>query len=151
MIARNERRLTDPLWPLVPLRLIVGLGFLVHGLAKWRRGPDAFAKLLRQIGVPVPIATAWMVTLLETAGGLAILAGVFVALVGPPLIVTMVVAMLTVHLRNGFSTLVTIGLTPDGPVFGPPGYEMNLLYIASLVVLATLGPGPLSLRRIRAP
>jgi putative oxidoreductase len=39
----------------------------------------------------------------------------------------------------------TIGLTPDGPVFGPPGYEINLVYVAALVVLIALGAGPLSI------
>jgi putative oxidoreductase len=132
-------------WALVPLRLVVGYGFLAHGLAKWSRGPAGFGRLLHQIGVPFPEATAWMVTLLEVFGGLAILAGVLVAVASVPLAISMVVAMLKVHLRFGFSSVNTIGLTPDGPVFGPPGYEIDLLYIAALVLLARLGPGPLSL------
>jgi putative oxidoreductase len=32
-------------------------------------------------------------------------------------------------------------------VFGPPGYEVNLLYIAGLLVLALGGAGPLSVDR----
>lgn len=137
-------------WALLPLRLIVGYGFLAHGLAKWSRGPANFAMLLQQIGVPMPVASAWMVTLLEVFGGIAILTGVLVTLASVPLIVSMLIAMVTVHLRYGFSSINTIGLTPSGPVFGPPGIEINLLYIASLIALALLGPGPLSLgRRIR--
>ena len=132
-------------WGLLPLRLVLGFGFLAHGWAKWSRGPANFAKLLHQIGTPVPLATAWAVTLLEIFGGLALLAGVFVAVVSVPLIVSMLVAMFTVHLRYGFSSINTIGLTPDGPVFGPPGYEVNLLYIAGLLALMILGPGALSL------
>ena len=131
-------------WALLPLRLIVGFGFLSHGLAKWNRGPANFGKLLRVIGVPLPIPTAWLVTLLELFGGLAILIGVLVALVSVPLIVSMLVAMLTVHLRFGFSSINTIGLTASGPVFGPPGYEIDLLYVAGLIALALCGPGPLS-------
>jgi putative oxidoreductase len=130
---------------LVPLRVVVGCGFIVHGLAKWNRGPANFGKLLHVIGVPAPVPTAWLVTLLEVFGGAAILAGVLVALVSIPLIVSMLVAMFTVHWRYGFSSINTIGLTSSGPVFGPPGYEVALLYIASLIVLALLGPGPLSL------
>src|SRR5689334_6674069 len=53
-------------WSILPLRLIVGFGFLEHGLAKWHRGPAAFGHLLTLIGVPLPTATAWLVTLLET-------------------------------------------------------------------------------------
>jgi putative oxidoreductase len=131
-------------WALVPLRLIVGFGFISHGLAKWNRGPANFGKLLHVLGVPYPVPTAWMVTMLELFGGLAILVGVLTALVSIPLIVSMLVATFTVHLRFGFSSINTIGLTAAGPVFGPPGYEIDLLYAASLVALALFGPGPLS-------
>ena len=134
-------------WALLPLRLVVGYGFLAHGVAKWSRGPENFGKLLQQIGVPLPAATAWIVTLLEVFGGLAILGGVLVTVVSLPLIVSQLVAMFTVQLRYGFSSVNTIGLTADGPVFGPPGYEINLLYIASLLAFALLGPGPLSAER----
>jgi putative oxidoreductase len=30
-------------------------------------------------------------------------------------------------------------------VFGPPGYEINLLYIVCLIVLAVVGPGKFSI------
>jgi putative oxidoreductase len=132
-------------WSIVPLRAIVGYGFIAHGLAKWHRGPEAFAQLLSLIGVPFPIATAWLVTLLETLGGLAILLGVFVAIASGPLIASMLVAMFSLHLRYGFSSVKTIGLNATGPIFGPPGYEINLLYIAALAALALSGPGPLSI------
>jgi putative oxidoreductase len=85
--------------------------------------------------------------MLETFGGLAILLGIFVALASAPLIASMLVAIFSVHLRYGFSTINTVGLSATGPVFGPPGYEINLLYIAALVVLALRGPGALSVQR----
>lgn len=137
-------------WAALPLRLVVGYGFLAHGVAKWSRGPAGFARLLHQVGVPLPGPTAYLVTLLEVFGGLALLTGAFVALVSIPLVVSMLVAMFTVQLRYGFSSVNTIGLTPAGPVFGPPGYEINLLYIAALVAIAGLGPGPWSLDGWRA-
>jgi hypothetical protein len=65
-----------------------------------------------------------------------------------PLIVMMLVAMFTVHLRYGFSAINTIGLTADGPQFGPPGYELNLLYVAGLLVLILGGAGPFSIDRL---
>jgi putative oxidoreductase len=132
-------------WALLPLRLIVGYGFMVHGIAKWSRGPENFAKLLQVIGVPLPIPTAWLVTLVETFGGMAILVGAFVAITSIPLIISMLVAMFTISLQYGFSSVKTIGLTPTGPVFGPPGYEINLLYIAALLALALFGPSALSI------
>jgi putative oxidoreductase len=121
---------------------------MAHGVAKWQKGPEGFARLLDQIGVPLPTLSAWAVTLVEVAGGLAILLGVLVVAASIPLIGTMVAAMFTVHLPNGFSSVKTIGLTAAGPVFGPPGYEINLVYIAALLVLAVLGPGPLSADRL---
>ena len=127
-------------WALLPLRLVVGAGFVIHGLAKWGRGPAGFARLLEQIGVPFPAFSAWAVTLLEVFGGLALMAGALVAVMSIPLAASMLVAMFTVHLRHGFSSINTIGLGPDDPLFGPPGYEINLLYIGALVALAVAGP-----------
>ena len=133
-------------WASIPLRLIIGYGFIVHGWAKLSRGPaGGFGNLLQQVGVPFPIFTAWAVTVLELLGGLAILTGAFVALVSIPLIVSMLVATFTVHLKYGFSSINTIGLTKDGPVFSPPGYEVALLYIAGMLALLLAGSGPLSI------
>jgi putative oxidoreductase len=101
---------------------------MVHGWAKWSRGPAAFAELLKQAHVPLPLANAWLVTLLEIFGGLALLMGAFVTITSIPLILSMLGAMVTVNIKYGFSAVNTIGLTPTGPQFGPPGYEINLLY-----------------------
>ena len=136
-------------WAPLPLRLVIGYGFLAHGWAKLSRGPEGFARLLERIGAPLPVATAWVSTLIEVLGGLAILAGALVAVVSVPLIVMMLVAMFTVHLRYGFSAINTIGLTADGPQFGPPGYEVNLLYVAGLLALILGGAGPFSIDRLR--
>ena len=131
-------------WALLPLRLVVGYGFLAHGMAKWGRGPAGFGRLLHYLGVPFPAPTAWAVTLLEIFGGLALIVGAVVLVASVPLIASMLVAMFTVHLRYGFSAVNTVGLTAAGPQFGPPGYEISLLYIAALVALAVAGPGALS-------
>src|SRR5262249_22010415 len=137
-------------WAPLPLRLVIGYGFVAHGWAKLSRGPAGFARLLEQVGAPQPEALAWASTLIEILGGLALLAGAFVALTSIPLIVMMLVAMFTVHLRYGFSAINTIGLTADGPQFGPPGYEINLLYIAGLLALILAGAGPLSIDQLLA-
>jgi putative oxidoreductase len=137
-------------WAPLPLRLVLGYGFMAHGWAKLSRGPAEFAKLLEQIGAPLPEATAWVSTFIEILGGLAILAGAVVAVVSIPLIVMMLVAMFTVHLRYGFSAINTVGLTADGPQFGPPGYEVNLLYIAGLLALILGGAGLFSIDRLLA-
>jgi putative oxidoreductase len=144
----NEARWRQ--WAPLPLRLIIGYGFLAHGWAKLSRGPEGFARLLEQIGTPLPEVTAWVSTFIEILGGLAILTGAFVAVVSVPLIIMMLVAMFTVHLRYGFSAINTIGLTADGPQFSPPGIEVNLLYIACLVALMLGGAGIFSIDRLRA-
>jgi putative oxidoreductase len=137
-------RLFSSRWAILPLRLVVGYGFMAHGFAKWSRGPEKFAKLLGVLGVPGPSTMAWLVTMLELLGGLAIVIGAFVVIASVPLVASMIVAMLTIHVHYGFSAINTIGLTATGPVFGPPGYEINLLYIGALVVIALAGPGALS-------
>jgi putative oxidoreductase len=134
----------------LPLRLIIGFGFMAHGWAKLSRGPSGFANLLAQIGVPLPEAMAWVSTFVELLGGLAIFVGAFVAVASVPLIVMMLVAMFTVHWKYGFSSINTIGLTEDGPRFGPPGYEINLLYIAGLFTLILGGAGGFSIDRLLA-
>ncbi|MBS1904012.1 MAG: DoxX family protein [Bacteroidetes bacterium] len=132
-------------WSPLLLRLAVGFGAMAHGWAKLSRGPAGFEKLLTQIGIPFPHFTSWVVTIAELTCGFAILVGAFELVAALVLIVTMLVAMFTVQIHYGFSSVNTIGLTPEGPLFGPPGYEINLLYIASLVSIILTGPGTLSM------
>ena len=127
------------------LRLIIGIGFIMHGYAKLSRGTGGFEKLLAQTGVPFAHVNAVLVPYIELLGGLAILAGWYVSIFAIPLIITMLVAMFTVQVHYGFSSVNTIGLTPAGPKFGPPGYEFNLLYIAGLISLMFTGSGIFSI------
>ncbi len=141
-------RSTIARWAPLPLRLVLGYGFLEHGLAKLGRGPEAFAVILHALGVPAPHLMAWVTIVVEIAGGLAVLLGAFMALASVPLAVLLVVATLTVHLRYGFSSITLIAVTAAGPQFGPPGFEVNLLYLAGLAALVLGGSGPLSVDRI---
>jgi|SRR5690242_18472757 putative oxidoreductase len=147
---RPERALVQAWAPLL-LRLVIGFGFMAHGWAKLSRGPDKFAGLLMWIGVPFPHFMAWLTTLTELVTGFAMFIGAFVAVVSVPMIAVLLVAMLTVHLQYGFSSINTIGLNPvTGPEFGPPGVETDLLYIGGLVLLALgTGAGALSLDQWR--
>jgi putative oxidoreductase len=146
---RSLRKLNVPCaWTLLPLRLLVGVGFLLHGLAKLNHGPAKFASLLEHIGAPFPVPTAWIVTCVEVLGGALMIIGFLVAIVSVPLIISMLVAMFTLQIHYGFSSVNTIGLTPSGPVFGPPGFEINLLYIAGLIALALSSPTAASVDRI---
>ncbi len=93
---------------------------------------------------------AWMTALVEFFGGLAVLAGAFIPIVSIPLAVVMLVAMFTVHLPYGFSSIKLMGITGSGPQFGTPGYEVNLLYLAGLLTLVLGGASPFSVDRLFA-
>jgi putative oxidoreductase len=138
-------RIKSPTWVPVPLRLIVGFGFMEHGCAKLLKGPDAFAYILHGLGVPAPHLMAWLTILTELLGGFAVLLGAFVTLVSVPMAVVLLTAIVSVHWRYGFSSIKLLAVTPVGAQFGPPGYECNLLYLACLVALVLSGSGPLSL------
>lgn len=136
-------------WAPLPLRLGLGLGFVYHGWEKIADGTAMFQGMLGMIGIPGGAATAWFVALLEFFGGLALIAGAFVPIVGALLIGNMLVAVVTVHLPHGFSFMNMTGMGPDGPQFGMPGYEINLLYIAGLLALLLGGAGAYSVDRMR--
>jgi putative oxidoreductase len=129
----------------IPLRLIVGFGFIEHGLAKLSKGPDVFAAILHALAVPVPHFMAWVTIVTELLGGIAILLGSFVSLVSLPMAALLLVAIFTVHLPYGFSSIKLLAVTSSGAQFGPVGYECNLLYLACLLALVLGGPGPLAI------
>jgi len=132
-------------WAPIPLRLIVGFGFMQHGFAKMSKGPDAFAGILQAMGVPAPHFMAWSTILVELLGGCAVILGAFVPLVTLPMAVVLLVAMFTVQLPYGFSSIKLLAVTAAGAQFGPPGYETNLLYLACLAALVLGGSGPLAI------
>lgn len=138
-------------WSPIPLRLIVGYGFMEHGYAKLARGPEVFAGILAAIGVPEPHLMAWSTIAIELVGGLAVILGAFVTLVSVPMAAVLLVAMFTVHLPYGFSSIKLLAVTAAGAQFGPPGYECDLLYLAGLAALVLGGSGPLSLTATTIP
>ncbi|CAB3761069.1 DoxX family protein [Paraburkholderia solisilvae] len=129
-------------WAPLPLRLIVGYGFMAHGYAKIVKHPEAFATILHALGVPAPHFMAWATIMIELLGGLAMLLGAFVPLISIPMAAVLLVATLTVHLQFGFTSIKLMAVTAAGPQFGPPGYETDLLYLACLAALVVGGAGP---------
>lgn len=132
-------------WAAIPLRLIVGCGFIEHGYAKLAKGPETFAVILQSLGIPAAHWMSWLTILTELLGGAAVLLGVFIPLASAPMIAVLSVAMLKVHLPYGFSSIKLMAVTPSGARFGPPGYECDLLYIACLLSLMIAGSGPFAL------
>ena len=138
-------------WAPLPLRLIVGIAFFYHGFPKVSSaaGHQGFAGMLTGLGVPAPGFMAWVVGLVEVIGGLALILGAFVAIASLLLIINMLVAMFKVHLAAGFSFMNIKGMGPEGPIFGMPGYEVHLLFIAGLLALLLGGAGALSIDGMR--
>ena len=131
-------------WAAIPLRLIVGYGFIEHGFAKLLRGPESFTDILQAIGIPAASLMAWATILIEIFGGLAVLLGTRIALVSVPMAAVLLVAIFTVHLPYGFSSIKLQAVTAAGAQFGQPGYECDLLYLACLAALVLGGSGPLA-------
>jgi putative oxidoreductase len=152
-------RLVDPLYlatrlqrfaPL-PVRILTGYGFMAHGYAKIIKHPDHFAAILHALGVPAPHFMAWATIVIELFGGLMILAGFAVPLVAVPMFAVLLVATLTVHLPYGFTSIKLMDVVNGMPVFGPPGYETDLLYAAALLTLLLGGSGPLAVDTLLRP
>jgi putative oxidoreductase len=112
----------------LPLRIIAGIGFMMHGLPKLldiSNTQNSFTNM----GLPPELAI--IIGLLEFIGGLAILLGVFTRIAAGLLAINMIGAILLVKLSKGFID----------------GYELDLLYLAIMISLMLTGPGNLSIEK----
>ena len=92
----------------------------------------------------MPSLSAWITILTEIVGGIFVLAGALVPLVSIPMMIVLLVAIFTVHLQYGFSSIKLEEITANGAHFGQPGYETDLLYLACILALVIGGSGPLA-------
>ena len=150
LLAWRDLRASFAPYAAIPLRLMVGCGFLAHGLAKWSKGPEVFAGILHAMGVPLPHVMAWVTIATEIVTGIAFLIGAFVPLISIPAIILLAVAIFTAHLPYGFISIKLLSFNNGRAQFGPPGYECDLLYIACIVALALMGPTPWSVDNYRS-
>src|SRR5581483_9192027 len=107
----------------------VGIVFVAHGAQKlFVIGFGGVAHMFAGAGIPLPYPSAILVTLVEFAGGIALVLGIATRWVAVLLAINMAVAVLKVHLHNGF-------------FLNKGGYEFALTLLAANVALALAGPG----------
>lgn len=117
------------------LRVISGIVFLAHGYQKlfvW--GIHGVAGTFGQMGIPLPITSAYLATFAEFFGGLALLVGFATRLAAIPVGFTMVVALLQVHLKGGF--------------YLPTGVEYVLVLLTANVAMLIGGGGAFALDNV---
>jgi len=118
-------------WGLLVVRVVFGLGIAQHGWSKIQHpfnwmGPDA----------PTPAFLQFLAALSEFGGGIALIFGLLTPLALLGLAITMIVAITTVHLKNG-DPFVARG--------GGRSFESAALYLAVSLLVLFAGPGRLSL------
>lgn len=112
-------------------RVAVAYGFYEPAMQKWS-DIDSVATWFGSIGIPLPTLNAYMAATTEIVGVVLLTLGLFTRLISLPLMVVMVVAIVTVHLPNGFSA-------------GENGFEIPLYYMLFLGIFASFGAGKFSL------
>ncbi len=122
-------------WGITALRVVVGIIFLAHGYQKlFMYGIGGVSASFGKMGIPLPDVSAVLATSAEAIGGLLLLVGLFTRYAAIPLAITMIVAILQVHLRGGF--------------FAPAGFEYPLSLLGASVALFFLGSGPLAVDNV---
>lgn len=118
---------------LLVVRIVLGLIFVLHGTQKlfgWfgGYGIKGTGQWLESIGVKPGSFFAFLAGAGELVGGLLVAAGWYSNVGSWLIILIMVVAIFTVHIKNGFFN-------------SSNGYEFNLLILAVAVGLLLTGPG----------
>lgn len=110
------------------VRLAVAIVFLYAGINKLTMGGTAGAAAFASMGITMaPMFWFWVVAIVETLGGAAILLGVFTKIAGYLLAFIMLVAIVTVHWSAGFG--------------GPMGMEYPLVMLLVSLGIAMSGSG----------
>ena len=138
--VRTSERSRTSAWTdrgLLLMRIALGIVFVMHGGQKlFVYGHAGVASGMAALGLPLPGLSAALITAVELAGGIALLAGAFTRVAAFLIAGAMAVATVSAHLAGGF--------------FLPSGFEYTLtLMLSSLAVLMT-GPGAYSVDAVLA-
>lgn len=117
--------------PLFFIRIILTYGFYTPAMMKLK-DINAIAEWFESIHIPFPMLNAYLATGTEVLGVILLTLGLFSRYISIPLLITMIVAIATVHWKNGFEA-------------GENGFEIPLYYIIMLFTLITYGSGKISL------
>jgi putative oxidoreductase len=112
-------------------RLVLAYGFFEPAMNKWNNISNV-ASWFESMGIPMPLLNAYLTATIESLGVVLLLVGFMTRLISIPLFVIMIVAIVTVHLGNGFSA-------------GDNGFEIPLYYALFLGLFASFGAGKFSL------
>jgi putative oxidoreductase len=127
--------ITDAGWGMFFLRIVTGIVFIGHGLPKFGwvgdRSLAGLAGFLESIGIPLPMAGAFLVAFFETFGGAFLVIGLLTRFWSAGLAFAMLIAVTMVHLDDG--------------MFGEGGYQWALLLMACSLALMFEGAGKASL------
>jgi putative oxidoreductase len=115
----------------VPLRLVMGIIFSVAGYTKLV-GIAGTIDYFTKLGFPVPVLTAWFITLLELGGGIALILGLLVRYLGIVYTIEFIVAAFWVKL----------------PMQGYAAARLDLMLLAGAAALYFLGAGRWSIDSI---
>ena len=100
---KNPNYASNESWAITILRIVIGIVFAAHGAQKlFQLGIHGVAGFFGAAGIPLPLASATIVTFVEFVGGILLIAGLLTRWAAALNAFDMVVAILVVHLKNGF-------------------------------------------------
>lgn len=133
-MAKSAAALED--YGVLILRLALGIIYIAHAyLALFVFGPAGTVQYQRNLGLPFPELGVWYLILAHGVGGIMLILGLFARWAALANVPIMFVALLLVHLKQGFF------MTEKG------GYEFVLLVFAATLAQVFLGSGALSIRK----
>jgi uncharacterized membrane protein YphA (DoxX/SURF4 family) len=153
---------------LLGARILLVIGFIGPAMMKLK-DINAAAQWFKYMKIPLPTLNAYLATATEVTGVILIAVGLATEFISLPLIIVMLVAIITVHMGNGWLAIASsenievaerLGkakeilvehsnyewLTAKGSfVILNNGVEFPVIYIVLLLVLMAFGPGKFSI------